>query len=246
MPSRVARIAPRRRPETRRAPAALALVHARPGLAAPDWRDGLPVLDGSRLLLRELRATDAPSLLRLLATEDVARYIAPPPTTVAQFERFIAWTHQQRRDGRGVGFAIVPEGGDTAVGFFQLRALDPAFTTAEWGFVLGAPFWGTGMFLEGAQLTLRFAFEEVGIWRLEARALAANGRGNGALLKVGAVQEGWLPQSFLKDGRLHDQTAWALLEPDWRRVNGVWRPDAAAHLHRPPCLVDGADQALAA
>jgi hypothetical protein len=105
---------------------------------------------------------------------------------------------------------------------------------------------GDRVFLEGAQLTLRFAFEEVGIWRLEARALAANGRGNGALVKVGAVQEGWLPRSFLKDGRLHDQTAWTLLEPDWRRVNGVWRPDAAARLHRPPCLVYGADEALAA
>ncbi len=181
------------------------------------------MLSGARLALRELRAADAPSLLQLLATEEVARYIAPPPTTVEQFARFIAWTHQKRRDGRYVCFAIVPEGGDAAVGFFQLRALDPDFTTAEWGFVLGAPFWGTGLFLEGAQLTLRFAFDTVGIWRLEARALAANGRGTGALRKVGARLEGHLPQSFRKDGQLHDQTAWALLEPDWRRVNGLWR-----------------------
>ncbi len=205
----------------------------RAGGAAADWRDGLPVLYGRRLSLRELRLTDAPTLLQMLATDEVARFIAPPPTTVAGFERFITWTHQRRSEGRYACFAMVPEGLDAAVGFFQLRAIDRDFAIGEWGFVLGAPFWGTGLFADGANLTLRFAFDEVGIWRLEARALVENGRGTGALRKMGAVQEGVLPQSFLKDGRLHDQTTWSILDVDWRQVNGVWRPDdgaPAAHL----------------
>ena len=37
---------------------------------------------------------------------------------------------------------------------------------------------------------LDFAFETVGVHRLEARSAVANGRGNGALRKMGAVQEG--------------------------------------------------------
>jgi hypothetical protein len=46
-----------------------------------DWRTGLPVLAGDQITLRELRLTDAPSLLALLTTEEVARFISPPPTT---------------------------------------------------------------------------------------------------------------------------------------------------------------------
>ena len=62
-----------------------------------DWREGLPVLSGKRVTLRELRASDAPSLFALLTTEEVSRFISPPPTTVEGFERFIAWTIRQRR-----------------------------------------------------------------------------------------------------------------------------------------------------
>ncbi len=203
-----------------------------PSDASLNWRHGLPALHGTRVALRELRLSDAPSMLRLLATEEVARFISPPPTTVEQFERFIAWTHRRRRDGRHVCFAVVPDGVETAVGFIQLRAIDADFSTADWGFALGAPYWGTGTFIDAAQLALRFAFDDLGVWRLEARALAANGRGNGALRKTGSVLEGRLPQSFQKDGRLHDQTTWSLLEPDWRRENGIWRRASVRYASR--------------
>ena len=50
----------------------------------------------SRSSLRELRASDAASLFALLTTEEVSRFISPPPSTVEGFERFIAWTLRQR------------------------------------------------------------------------------------------------------------------------------------------------------
>ena len=48
------------------------------------------------------------------------------------------------------------------------------------------------------RLVLTFAFDVVGVHRLEARAAVQNGRGNGALRKIGAVQEGILRKSFLR------------------------------------------------
>jgi ribosomal-protein-alanine N-acetyltransferase len=185
-------------------------------VATPDWRAGLPTLVGENLTLRELRFEDAPSLLTLLTTEQVSRFISPPPTTVEGFERFIAWTHRERQLGTYICFAVVPKGMDTAVGIFQVRTLEPGFRTAEWGFALGSPYWGTGLFVEGARLVVDFAFEEVGAHRLEARAAVANGRGNGALRKIGAVQEGVLRRSFLRNGVYHDQVLWGILVEDWR------------------------------
>jgi [ribosomal protein S5]-alanine N-acetyltransferase len=182
-----------------------------------DWRQGLPVLTGSTVTLRELRLSDAPALLAMLATEEVARFISPPPTTVEGFERFIAWTHRERAAGAYVCFAVVPHGMDTAVGIFQVRQLDPGFSTAEWGFAIGSPFWGTGMFVDGAKMVIEFTFDVVGSHRLEARAAVANGRGNGALRKMGATQEGVLRKSFLRDGEYLDQTLWTIIEEDWRR-----------------------------
>ncbi len=191
-------------------------------VTSSDWRGGLPVLVSDTVTLRELRFSDAPSLLAMLATEEVVRFISPPPTTVEGFERFIAWTHAQRAAGQYICFAVVPKGFDVAVGLFQVRQLEPGFGTAEWGFAIGSPFWGTGVFAEGARMVVDFAFEEVGVHRLEARAAVQNGRGNGALRKMGAVQEGVLRRSFHRRGEYLDQLLWSILDQDWRQAKAVW------------------------
>lgn len=180
-----------------------------------DWRSGLPVLTGSNFTLRELRLEDAASLLSMLTTEEVARFISPPPTTIEGFEKFIVWAQQERAAGNYVCYAVVPHGLDSAIGIFQVRTLEPGFGMAEWGFALGSQFWGTNLFAEGARLVLGFSFETVGIRRLEARAAIANARGNGALRKIGAVQEGVLRRSFFRNGVHHDQMLWSILAEDW-------------------------------
>jgi ribosomal-protein-alanine N-acetyltransferase len=180
-----------------------------------DWRAGLPVLSGGRVTLRELRTEDAPSLFAMLTTEEVARFISPPPTTVEGFERFIAWAHRMRQMGSYACFAVTLEGSDVAIGIFQLRELEPGFKTAEWGFAIGSPYWGTGVFVDSAEMVVRFAFETVGVRRLEARAALQNGRGNAALRKIGAVQEGVLRRSFVKNGEYLDQILWSILDEDW-------------------------------
>ena len=197
------------------------LAAARSHVTLSDWRQGLPVLTGAMVTLRELRLSDAPALLAMLSTEEVARFISPPPTTVEGFERFIAWTHRERAAGNYVCFAVVPHGMDSAIGIFQVRQLEPGFATAEWGFALGSAFWGSGAFLDGAKLVVDFAFESIGAHRLEARAAVANGRGNGALRKIGAVQEGVLRKSFLRNGEYLDQTLWTILDDDWR-AKAIW------------------------
>jgi len=189
-----------------------------------DWQQGLPTLMGRQVVLRELRASDAPSLFALLTTEEVSRFISPPPSTVEGFEKFIAWTQRQRAAGTYACFAVTLRGFDTAIGIFQVRDLSSGFETAEWGFAIGSAFWGTGVFQEGAELVLQFTFDTIGVHRLEARAAVLNGRGNGALRKIGAVQEGVLRKSFLRDGQYLDQVLYAMLDVDWRRQRETMAP----------------------
>ena len=194
------------------------------GLAETDWRRALPVLVGSSVTLRELRPSDAPSLMAMLSTEEVTQFISPPPSSVEGFERFIAWTHRERAAGNYICFGIVPNGMDAAVGLIQVRQLEAGFATAEWGFALGSAYWGSGVFKEGADLVVTFAFDVVGVHRLEARAAMKNGRGNGALRKLGAVQEGILRRSFLRNGKYLDQVLWTILDSDWRGSRVVYAP----------------------
>jgi [ribosomal protein S5]-alanine N-acetyltransferase len=190
---------------------------------ATDWRTRAPILHGRAVTVRELRLTDAPSLLAMLTTEEVARFISPPPTTVEGFERFITWCHGERMAGRAICFGIVPEGSEHAIGLIQFRSLDYDFSIAEWGFAIGRPFWGTGLFMEAACCALRIAFTTLQTRRIEARVCVENGRGNGVLAKLGAVQEGRFHESFMRDGRSHDQYLWSISRPEsGYQAKAVW------------------------
>ena len=188
---------------------------------APDtsWRHAVPVLSAPGLTLREIEKDDASSLLALLATDDVSRFMSPLPPTLDSFGRFVSWIHDQRSQGLSVCYVVVPEGIGTPVGVFQIRSLEAAFVTAEWGFAIGSPFWGSGLFANAARLVLDFAFGTLGVRRLEARACAENRRGNGALRKLGATPEGVLRRAFLWHGKYHDQVLWSILDCDWADIS---------------------------
>ena len=197
-----------------------------------NWREQLPVLSGAEVELRELRPEDAPSLFAMLTADEVARFISPPPTTIEGFEQFVAWTQRQRSAGAYACFAVTLKGYDTAIGIFQVRELEPGFVTAEWGFAIGSAFWGTGVFQASADLVLDFTFETLGVHRLEARAAVRNGRGTAALRKLGAVQEGLLRKSFLRNGEYLDQALYTILAEDWHAVReeGL-KPRAGVRVH---------------
>jgi len=190
--------------------------------SAFDWQFGLPVLSGSHVTLRDLRAEDASALAAMLTSDEVSEFISPLPRTVEGFSDFIAGVHSDRLSGQSFCFGLVPEGYDDAIGLFQVRQLEPGFTAAEWGFAIGSPFWGTGLFQAGARAVIDFSFEVVGVQRLEARSIVANGRGNAALRKIGAMQEGVLRRAFLRNGRYFDQILWSIAKEDWRQSKAVW------------------------
>ena len=82
--------------------------------------------------------------------------------------------------------------------------------------------------MDAAELILDFVFDVVGVHRLEARAALQNGRGNGALHKLGATQEGVLQRSFLRNGVYLDQALWTILA-DERRAARALPPEQLVH-----------------
>jgi aminoglycoside 6'-N-acetyltransferase len=97
----------------------------------------------------------------------------------------------------------------------QVRQLDVAFEAAEWECTLAPAARGTGLFIESARLAGSFVFGTIGTHRLESRVPLENGRANGALRKLGAVQEGILRRSVRRAGDYCDQVLWSMLKEDW-------------------------------
>jgi ribosomal-protein-alanine N-acetyltransferase len=197
----------------------------------PFWTLSLPELQGALVVVREIVDADAPTLYEMLGDPRVAEYMTAPPPSVEAFRGFIAWARQQREQGQGVCFGIVPPGLTRAIGVIQLRPHDPGWFTAQWGFAVGVPFWATGAFFDAAQLVASFAFDRIGVHRLEARSMVTNGRGNGALQKLGARPEGALASALAKNGRYSAQFLWAIHRNTWPQQTKPLRRFSAAKAH---------------
>ena len=190
------------------------------------WTDRVPQLHGNLTTLREVAASDVYPLFALFGDPAVTAYMAPPPPTLAKFAGFIEWSFQQREQGQGVCFGIVPEGMTVAVGILQIR-FDPTIAGAEWGFVLSTHFWSTGVFADAANALAEFAFTTMHIERLEARIAQRNQRAHTAVQRLGARFETTLESSSPEGVPRDPELVWALREHDWR--NRPRDPRLAAH-----------------
>jgi [ribosomal protein S5]-alanine N-acetyltransferase len=207
------------------------------------WTDRVPLLHGDLTTLREVAAADVYTLFTLFSDPAVTAYMAPPPPTPAKFAGFVDWSHQQRAQGHGVCFGIVPAGMTAAVGILQVR-LEPTSPDAEWGFVLSTHFWSTGVFADAATMLVEFAFTAMRVERLEARIALRNRRAHAAVQKLGARFESTVeepsPQGIPRD----PESVWTLREPDWRNRPRDRRLSPDDAVQRIRTAVDAAESAL--
>jgi RimJ/RimL family protein N-acetyltransferase len=184
-------------------------------LETSSWRAELPALSGRLVMLREPAASDLGSLVELLSLADATHFGLEEDVTGFAVEHLIDRSLRERIAGMSITYAITIASGRMLAGLLQLRQLDPTFEAAEWECTIGPSWRGTGVFLEAARLAGSFAFDTLGSHRLEARVPMQNGRANGALRKLGAVQEGILRRSIRRGGDYIDQALWSVLKEDW-------------------------------
>jgi RimJ/RimL family protein N-acetyltransferase len=182
---------------------------------ASAWRAELPVLAGRLVTLREATTHDLGALFDLLSASDATRFGLDEPVTEFAVQHLIDRAARDRAVGTAFTYVIILSSARTMAGVIQVRQLEPTFEAAEWECTLAASSRGTGVFLEAARLAGSLAFGTVGAHRLEARVLLKNGRANGALRKLGAVQEGVLRRSVRRQGDYVDQVLWSMLKEDW-------------------------------
>ena len=158
-----------------------------------------------RLLLRPLRADDAPALHRLVNDWAVVRNLSklpfPYPRELA--DDWIASTARQIEAGTGFHLAIAgPEDGSELVGCAGLR-LDITPRVGNIGYWVGRRFWGHGVASEAVQRLSRWALANLDLDRLEAHVAADNPASSAVLRNAGFRETGRGEESFLARGGRH-------------------------------------------
>jgi RimJ/RimL family protein N-acetyltransferase len=181
--------------------------------------DRPPELVTERLVLRELRASDAAAVAAGAGDKRVAQHLiqVPSPYPIALARRWVIHRIEWWNLGRGVTFAVtLPDDPDMLLGTVSLRCY-VRDRRAELGYWLAQPAWGHGFATEAAQGAVDFGFRELGLARVYAQVLAGNRASLGVLDKLGMVNEGIKRQHVNKARRLHDVVLYGLLRDEWSR-----------------------------
>jgi ribosomal-protein-alanine N-acetyltransferase len=167
-----------------------------PVRAVTFFRRSLPTrLEGEGTRIRALRAEDAQALLELRLRNRAFLTPWDPDRPAAFFtlagQRAVLAEHRDAwRDGRRFAFAICA-GDDVPLGSVTLdNVVRGAMQGATLGYWLDEASGGRGHATEAVRLTLRFAFDHVGLHRVQAAVMPRNPRSARVLAKAGFRHEG--------------------------------------------------------
>lgn len=138
-----------------------------------------------------------------------------PPTTPTQFRTYLA------RIGRGEDSGLLVRRADNGAlaGFVNLNnVVRGALQSAHLGYAAFSPHQGRGFMTEGLRLTFGYAFEGLGLHRVEASIQPANRRSVALARAAGMVLEGFSPRYLYIGGQWRDHEHWAITSEDWEAL----------------------------
>ena len=133
------------------------------------------------------------------------------------FRRRVRAYDTEWRDGASYGFLIFRRADEELLGGVTLSNVRRGVAeTASLGYWIGAPNARQGYMTEALVASLDFAFERLGLHRVEAACLPSNVASKGLLLKGGFTQEGYTRRYLRINGEWRDHLLFAILREDTR------------------------------
>lgn len=175
-----------------------------------------PLLTTERLLLRELRLSDAADLLLFRGDPYVQRFNGPVYQSVEEAEASIQEAQREYEQREDIGWAVTLKEVDRAIGHFGFHSWDHYHRRAEVGYDLARTFWGQGIATEALGAILRFGFDRMNLNHIYAGTIADNHESVRLLERLGFQRDGTRRKfSWEDDGTFHDSALYSLLRDEY-------------------------------
>ena len=179
-------------------------------------------LRGRYLELASLTPDDAPGLVEAGRDPEVWKLlrIGPGhPPSLEEMAAFIDGLLALQRTGAVLPLTIhlLPDRGP--LGIIRYLDIDRSNRSVEVGTWIDSRYWRSPVNTEAKLLTLRHAFEEEGVHRLQFKTDSRNVRSQVAIERLGAVAEGALREAHLvHNGYFRTSRYYSILAPEWPEV----------------------------
>lgn len=186
-----------------------------------DFYKNLPTLTTPRLVLRKLRADDAPAYFAFASDPETTQYLRwGPHASVQATEAYLAEVLAGYELGQDGPWGIELAQEKRLIGTIHLMMLeyDPEHWSAEVGLVIARECWRQGIGEEVVKRVLAFCFEDLTLNRVQALPIADNTAACRLMETCGMQREGTLREYAFQKGRFWDFAVYSILR---RAFNGT-------------------------
>jgi N-acetyltransferase len=178
------------------------------------------VLEGLTVRLEPLTLRHVPVLSRVAFDPDLWRWTTTRITNEGELRAYIEEALALQCAGSALPFCILSKTTGEAIGSSRFGNYDAPNRRIEIGWTwIARPWQRTAANPEAKLLMLDYAFTDLGCLRVEFKTDALNARSRGALVKLGAKEEGILRSHMLvQGGRRRDSVYFSILVEEWPAV----------------------------
>ncbi len=180
------------------------------------------MLTGNKVVLRPVKRSDMPYLLKWFNDPEVIQYLGAylPMTEMAE-EKWIESLATTRASSY-VAFIIeaVEKDGNRPIGDIALFDIEAKDHHAGFGIAIGEKdCWSKGYGTEAARLLINYGFEQLNLHRIDSGALAFNERSIRMHRALGFTEEGRRRELVFKNGKFHDAVLFGILREEWKGLS---------------------------
>ena len=179
------------------------------------------VLENDRVLLRPLQPSDTELLIPFALYEpNLWTYSLLSADGEKNMRNYLDEAFQKKESLDSFPFIVFDKATGQCAGSTRFYDIQPANNTLQLGYTwYGKNYQGTGINKNCKLLMLTFAFETLGVERVEFRADAANKRSIAAMKSIGCTVEGILRSNCAAPEGRRDSIVLSILKEEW--LDGV-------------------------
>jgi ribosomal-protein-serine acetyltransferase len=182
-------------------------------------------------MLIATRLTDGVLILHPLGREDAQPMYEAVCESLPELKPWMAWAHENYTRGEAddwvglaqarwaeaayFGFAITEASTGVFLGSCSLSHFHPVYHFCNLGYWIRSSRRGHGFAGRAARLAARFAFERLGLVRVEIVIATDNAASQRVAEKIGAHREGLLHNRMVLSTEVHDALMYSLLPADF-------------------------------
>ncbi|MEC3883497.1 GNAT family protein [Halobacillus sp. HZG1] len=138
---------------------------------------------------------------------------------VEDTRNYIKMSLRRYAENNGLTVCILYKGG--IAGVVDFHEIDEKNKVTSIGYWMGADYKGKGLLTRSCEVLFDYAFETIGMNRIEIRAAAKNNKSRGVPERLGFKQEGVIRQAARLYEEYTDHVVYGMLKEDWVKREGI-------------------------